>query len=140
MQPAQAHHSLYSVKYFSHQVPLAIVSTICKTSLSSNPQTLKADQRLWWITYVLTLANDILTGLPQHTHILFVCIVTQNWQVQDVTAISSYDTAGSFLLLRCQNGSSYYTDMEKFPLRIKDNDLLVPELYHEPAFEAVTYH
>ena len=30
------------------------------------------------------------------------------FQIQDMTPISSYDTAGSFLLLGCQNGSIYY--------------------------------
>lgn len=29
-------------------------------------------------------------------------------QIQDVVPITSYDTAGSFLLLGCQNGSVYY--------------------------------
>ena len=29
-------------------------------------------------------------------------------QVQDVVPITSYDTAGSFLLLGCNNGSVYY--------------------------------
>ena len=29
-------------------------------------------------------------------------------QIQDVVAICSYDTAGSFLLLGCENGSIYY--------------------------------
>ncbi|EHB00447.1 BTB/POZ domain-containing protein KCTD3 [Heterocephalus glaber] len=64
--------------------------------------------------------------------------VTQHWQVQDVVPITSYDTAGSFLLLGCSNGSIYYIDMQKFPLRMKDNDLLVTELYHDPSNDAVT--
>uniref|UniRef100_A0A915ICI4 BTB domain-containing protein n=1 Tax=Romanomermis culicivorax TaxID=13658 RepID=A0A915ICI4_ROMCU len=64
--------------------------------------------------------------------------VTQNWQVQDVLPISSYDTAGSFLLLGCTNGSIYYIDMQKFPLRMKDNDLLVTELYRDPSSEPIT--
>ncbi|TKS69919.1 BTB/POZ domain-containing protein KCTD3 [Collichthys lucidus] len=34
--------------------------------------------------------------------------VTQHWQVQDVVPITSCDTAGSFLLLGCNNGSIYY--------------------------------
>lgn len=35
--------------------------------------------------------------------------MTGNWQAQDVLVpISSYDTAGSFLLLGCTNGSIYY--------------------------------
>ncbi|XP_036397900.1 BTB/POZ domain-containing protein KCTD3 [Megalops cyprinoides] len=64
--------------------------------------------------------------------------VTQHWQVQDVVPITSCDTAGSFLLLGCSNGSIYYIDMQKFPLRMKDNDLLVTELYHDPSNDAIT--
>ncbi|XP_038617095.1 BTB/POZ domain-containing protein KCTD3 [Tachyglossus aculeatus] len=64
--------------------------------------------------------------------------VTQHWQVQDVVPITSFDTAGSFLLLGCNNGSIYYIDMQKFPLRMKDNDLLVTELYHDPSNDAIT--
>uniref|UniRef100_A0A4W3JWU1 BTB/POZ domain-containing protein KCTD3 n=1 Tax=Callorhinchus milii TaxID=7868 RepID=A0A4W3JWU1_CALMI len=64
--------------------------------------------------------------------------VTQHWQVQEVVPITSYDTAGSFLLLGCNNGSIYYIDMQKFPLRMKDNDLLVTELYHDPSNDAIT--
>merc|ERR1711962_892927 len=47
-------------------------------------------------------------------------------------------TAGSFLLLGSSNGSINYIDMQKFPLRMKDNDLLVTELYRDPACVAVT--
>lgn len=34
--------------------------------------------------------------------------MTQHWQTQDVVPIASFDTAGSFLLLGCNNGSIYY--------------------------------
>uniref|UniRef100_A0A0N5AP67 BTB domain-containing protein n=1 Tax=Syphacia muris TaxID=451379 RepID=A0A0N5AP67_9BILA len=64
--------------------------------------------------------------------------MTHNWQVQDVVSISCYDTAGSFLLLGCTNGSIYYIDMQKFPLRMKDNDLLITELYRDPNGEVIT--
>ncbi|XP_038073163.1 BTB/POZ domain-containing protein KCTD3-like [Patiria miniata] len=64
--------------------------------------------------------------------------VTQHWQTQEMCGIASHDTAGSFLLLGCTNGSIYYIDMQKFPLRMKDNDLLVTELYHDPSNDAVT--
>ncbi|EYC02426.1 hypothetical protein Y032_0100g3294 [Ancylostoma ceylanicum] len=64
--------------------------------------------------------------------------MTHNWQVQDVVAISCYDTAGSSLLLGCTNGSMYYIDMQKFPLRMKDNDLLVTELYKDPNGDGIT--
>jgi len=45
--------------------------------------------------------------------------MTQNWQVQDVMRVTCHDTAGSVLLLGCKNGSIYYFDMQKFPLRMK---------------------
>uniref|UniRef100_A0A665UVZ0 BTB domain-containing protein n=1 Tax=Echeneis naucrates TaxID=173247 RepID=A0A665UVZ0_ECHNA len=111
--------------------------------------------------------------------------VTKHWQNQDVVPISSYDTAGSFLILGCNNGSIYYigkmnnnlgptmrrymlfthkkmvarlsgctlpspnncfclfcfvclSDVQKFPLRMKDNDLLVTELYRDPTEDAIT--
>lgn len=64
--------------------------------------------------------------------------MSQHWQIQDVVPVSSYDTAGSFLLLGCENGSIYYIDMQKFPLRMKDNDLLVTELYKDPSGDMVT--
>ncbi|CAG5127066.1 unnamed protein product [Candidula unifasciata] len=64
--------------------------------------------------------------------------MTQHWQLQDVVPITSYDMAGSFLLLGCQDGSIYYIDMQKFPLRMKDNDLLVTKLYTDPASDMVT--
>ncbi|XP_074714161.1 SH3KBP1-binding protein 1, partial [Strix uralensis] len=64
--------------------------------------------------------------------------VTKHWQIQDVVPINSYDAAGTFLLLGCNNGSIYYVDVQKFPLRMKDNDLLVTELYRDPAEDAVT--
>uniref|UniRef100_A0A671KBK9 BTB/POZ domain-containing protein KCTD3 n=1 Tax=Sinocyclocheilus anshuiensis TaxID=1608454 RepID=A0A671KBK9_9TELE len=64
--------------------------------------------------------------------------VTKHWQNQDVVPINSYDTAGSFLILGCNNGSIYYIDVQKFPLRMKDNDLLVTELYRDPSEDAIT--
>ena len=64
--------------------------------------------------------------------------MTHHWQIQDVVPILSFDTAGSFLLLGCNNGSIYYIDMEKFPLRMKDNDLLVTELYRDPNYDPIT--
>ncbi|CAM4576196.1 unnamed protein product [Leuciscus chuanchicus] len=64
--------------------------------------------------------------------------VTKHWQNQDVVPINSCDTAGSFLILGCNNGSIYYIDVQKFPLRMKDNDLLVTELYRDPTEDAIT--
>lgn len=64
--------------------------------------------------------------------------LSQLWQTQDITPISSFDTAGSVLLLGGQNGVLYYIDMQKFPLRMKDNDLLVTQLYKDPLGEPIT--
>ncbi|XP_067316954.1 SH3KBP1-binding protein 1 isoform X2 [Anolis sagrei] len=64
--------------------------------------------------------------------------VTKHWQTQEMVPINSYDAAGSFLLLGCNNGSIYYVDVQKFPLRMKDNDLLVTELYRDPSEDAIT--
>ena len=60
--------------------------------------------------------------------------MTQHWQSQELAPITSYDTAGTFLLLGSSNGSIHYIDMQKFPLRMKDNDLLVSfvVLSHRP--------
>ena len=59
---------------------------------------------------------------------------SQHWQSQRVAPITSYDVGGgSFLFFGASNGSIYYIDMEKFPLRMKDNDLLVSELFHDPS-------
>jgi hypothetical protein len=64
--------------------------------------------------------------------------VQQHWQQQEVAPICSYDTGSSFLLLGCSNGSIYYIDMEKFPVRMKDNDLLVTEMFEDPNKEPIT--
>ncbi|ELU16021.1 hypothetical protein CAPTEDRAFT_121615 [Capitella teleta] len=96
-------------------------------------------------TFSLSVAVDALffigTQLVALSHTGKVGVwhaMTQNWQVQDVAPVTSYDTAGSFLLLGCNNGSIYYIDMQKFPLRMKDNDLLVTELYRDAAGDTIT--
>uniref|UniRef100_A0A914D7J2 BTB/POZ domain-containing protein KCTD3 n=1 Tax=Acrobeloides nanus TaxID=290746 RepID=A0A914D7J2_9BILA len=64
--------------------------------------------------------------------------MTQNWQVQEIMQISCHDTAGSVLLLGCTNGCIYYIDMQKFPRSMKDNDLLITELYRDPNADIIT--
>ncbi|CAG2104925.1 unnamed protein product, partial [Medioppia subpectinata] len=71
---------------------------------------------------------------------------SQHWLVQDlkqgstdVSAITAYDKAGcNFLLLGSGLGSIYLIDMQKFPLRMKDGDLLINELYEDPEKEQIT--
>lgn len=40
--------------------------------------------------------------------------MTTHWQTQDLVPILSFDTAGSFLLLGCNNGSIYYIGKKNF--------------------------
>eukprot|EP00730_Choanoeca_flexa_P008524 TRINITY_DN12498_c1_g7_i6.p1 TRINITY_DN12498_c1_g7~~TRINITY_DN12498_c1_g7_i6.p1 ORF type:complete len:650 (+),score=93.97 TRINITY_DN12498_c1_g7_i6:85-2034(+) len=63
---------------------------------------------------------------------------THVWQVQGVAEICSYAVAGNSLLLGARNGVISLVDLEKFPLRLKDNDLLVSSLYTDPNREAIT--
>jgi len=79
-----------------------------------------------------------LVALSQNGKIGVWHSMTQHVLVQDIVPISSFDTAGSFLLLGCNNGAISYIDMQKFPLRMKDNDLLVTELYRDPSREPIT--
>ena len=40
--------------------------------------------------------------------------MTQNWQIQDVGSVASFDIAGSFLLLGGSNGAIYYIGKIQF--------------------------
>lgn len=51
--------------------------------------------------------------------------MTQHWQIQDVVPIASFDTAGSFLLLGCNNGSIYYIGMNFFFLSLSVVNFIV---------------
>ncbi|RWS29117.1 hypothetical protein B4U80_01432 [Leptotrombidium deliense] len=66
----------------------------------------------------------------------------QHWLVQELMngqSITAYDRAtNNFLLLGTKRGSIYLIDMQKFPLRMKDNDLLINELYEDPDGEQIT--
>ncbi|PAV89158.1 hypothetical protein WR25_26563 [Diploscapter pachys] len=86
----------------------------------------------------LFFVGSQLVALSRKGKVIIWHSVSQNWQVQDVMPISCYDTAGSSLILGCVNGEKYYIDMQKFPLRMKDNDLLVTELYKDPNGECIT--
>ncbi|XP_057316512.1 BTB/POZ domain-containing protein KCTD3-like [Hydractinia symbiolongicarpus] len=86
----------------------------------------------------LSFVGSQLVGLSYTGKVGVWNVMTQNWRIQDVIPISSHDTAGSFLLLGGTNGVIYYVDMEKFPLRMKDNDLLVTELFKDPAGDSIT--
>ena len=87
---------------------------------------------------VLSFIGSQLVSLSYTGKIGVWNAMTQSWRIQDVMPISSHNTAGSLLLLGGSNGVIYYVDMEKFPLRMKDNDLLVTELFKDPTEDCIT--
>ena len=66
------------------------------------------------------------------------CVETSPYLHSVLVTLFSHDRAGTMLLLGCQDGSINYVDLEKFPVRMKDNDLLVNKLYNDPDKEAIT--
>lgn len=40
--------------------------------------------------------------------------------------------------MKISNEILIYIDMQKFPLRMKDNDLLVTQLYRDPSHDPIT--
>ena len=59
---------------------------------------------------------------------------------QSITAFEKVDCVKfcHYLLLGTSKGSLFLTDMHKFPLRLKDGDLLISELYQDPEDEEIT--
>ncbi|TGZ47686.1 hypothetical protein CRM22_011033 [Opisthorchis felineus] len=66
-------------------------------------------------------------------------LMTNTWQVWSTVPILSYSVAASeLLLLGCANGRICSINIQKFPLRIGDNDLLVTEIYRDPLQDPIT--
>ncbi|KAA3674059.1 BTB/POZ domain-containing protein KCTD3 [Paragonimus westermani] len=66
-------------------------------------------------------------------------VMTTTWQVWSTVPILSYSVAASeLLLLGCANGRICSINIQKFPLRIVDNDLLVTEIYRDPLQDPIT--
>lgn len=68
--------------------------------------------------------------------------MTHHWQIQDVEPILSFDTAGTFLLLGCNNGSIYYIGKYRrnililyliFIINISYNSNIISCLYYRHA-------
>lgn len=68
---------------------------------------------------------------------------SRRWLVQDLkqnktSVITAYDKAESDYLFLCSNqGTIFLIDMQKFPLRLKDGDLLINEFYKDPEGEEI---
>lgn len=64
------------------------------------------------VEYLFFIGNQ-LVALSSSGKIGVWHAMTQHWQIQDLCPILSFDTAGSFLLLGCNNGSIYYIGTEQ---------------------------
>ena len=62
------------------------------------------------VEYLFFIGNQ-LVALSSSGKIGVWHSMTQHWQTQDLLPILSFDHAGSFLLLGCNNGSIYYIGM-----------------------------
>ena len=61
------------------------------------------------------------------------------WQQQKLEdTILCLESVSTFVYMGCDSGRIHFTDLEKFPLRTKDNSLLVTELYTDPMKEPIT--
>lgn len=67
------------------------------------------------VEYLFFIGNQ-LVALSSSGKIGVWHAMTQHWQIQDLCPILSFDTAGSFLLLGCNNGSIYYIGKRKLIL------------------------
>lgn len=121
---------LVAISYGSQVSLWGITETGNKTNIGTFNLQVRVEYLFFIGSQLVTLASSGKLGVWH--------AMTQHWQTQDVVPISSFDTAGSFLLLGCNNGCISYIDMQKFPLRMKDNDLLVTELYRDPNKDPVT--
>ena len=61
------------------------------------------------------------------------------WQQHKVPEkVLCLESVSTFVYLGSDTGRIHYTDLQKFPLRTKDNSLLVTELHSDPLKEPIT--
>ncbi|EDQ87866.1 uncharacterized protein MONBRDRAFT_33122 [Monosiga brevicollis MX1] len=89
------------------------------------------------VNHVLFI-NGNLVALAQSGKVGVRNARTHVWQVQNVAKIECFAVSGTTLLLSAPGGYIYVVDLEKFPLRLKDNDLLVSIFYVDPHRETIT--
>ena len=63
----------------------------------------------------------------------------QRWQEHKVPEKTlCLESVSTFVYLGSDLGRIHFTDLQKFPLRTKDNSLLVTSLYSDPLSEPIT--
>ncbi|KAI8847125.1 hypothetical protein BC829DRAFT_434120 [Chytridium lagenaria] len=86
----------------------------------------------------LFFINLSLIVLSKTGRVGFWHTFTQNWLVKDIPGISSFDTSGTLLFLGRTDGRISYIDIEKFPLRLSDDSLLINDFFQSPTLSPVT--
>ncbi|KAH8855059.1 BTB/POZ domain-containing protein KCTD3 [Schistosoma japonicum] len=90
------------------------------------------------VDYLLFVGSH-LVALSRHGLVGVRHVMTNAWQVWSTVPILSFGVAGSeLLLLGCASGCICSINIQKFPLRIVDNDLLVTEMYRDPLRDPIT--
>jgi len=95
------------------------------------------------INYIFFIGYQLVALAYKEGRVGVYHSASQNWLVQDLTenkahSITAFDKSDDFLLLASKLGSIYLIDMQKFPLRMKDNDLLINEIYQDPESEEIS--
>jgi len=63
---------------------------------------------------------------------------SQTWLVKDIPLITCFDSSGSLLFFGDNQGRITYIDIEKFPLRLSDESLLINDFYLNPTPSTIT--
>lgn len=91
---------MLAISYGSHIRLWAISEDGTKTEIGTFTLTVRVEYLFFIGSQLVALSSSGKIGVWH--------AMTQHWQTQDLEPISSFDTAGSFLLLGCNNGSIYY--------------------------------
>lgn len=92
---------MLAISYGSHIRLWEICEDGTKTDVGTFTLTVRVEQLFFIGSQLVALGSS--SGKIGVWHAM-----TTHWQTQDLERISSFDTAGSFLLLGCNNGSIYY--------------------------------
>lgn len=87
----------------------------------------------------LSFVGNSLVGYGENGYVIVWNSANKTWQSQTMPSeILSQDSVGSLFFFGGANGKIFFIDMEKFPLRLRDDSLLVNEFYTDPKGEPIT--
>ena len=89
----------------------------------------------------LKFIGSQLLGLSENSERMAVWNAARQgrWQQHKVPEKAlCLESVSTFVYLGSETGKIHFTDLQKFPLRTKDNSLLVTELHSDPIKEPIT--